>query len=61
MRSLHGESNKNDTKQLIYKGEANSQILKLTLRLPVVKWLRDGGKNWEGGNKIYTLLYRVDD
>lgn len=20
-----------------------------------------GGKNWEGGNSIYTLLYTIDD
>ena len=54
------ESNKNDTKELIYKTEINSQISKSILWLPQVKPLW-GGKNWEGGNSIYILLYKIDD
>ena len=54
------ESNKNDTKELTYKTETNSQISKPVLWLPKVKLLR-GGKKWEGENNIYTLLYKIDD
>ena len=52
------ESNKNDTKELIYKTETNPQISKPILQLPQVKPLW-GGKNGEGGNDI--LLYKIDD
>ena len=39
---LHVESNKNDTKELIYKTEINSQISKSNLRLPKEKHGREG-------------------
>ena len=48
---------KNDTKELIYKTE--TQISKPKLWLPSVKLLR-GGKNWEGGNNVHTLLCKMD-
>ena len=54
------ESNKNDTKLLIYKTETNSQVSKPILWLPQGK-LSGGGRFWESGNNIYTLLYETDD
>ena len=49
---------KSDTKKLICKTE--TQISKPILWLPWVKPLW-GRKNWEGGNNIHTLLYKIDD
>ena len=48
MISLTCGSNKNDTKELIYKTETNSQILKSNLWLPKGK-LWWGGINYGGG------------
>ena len=53
------ESNKNDTKELIYKTETNSQISKPILWLPQ-------GKPWgEGGIRrmgiTHTLMYKIDN
>ena len=46
---------KNDTKNLIYKTERDSQVLKSNLGSPKGKcW---GGINWKFGINIYTLLY----
>ena len=45
---------KNDTDELIYKTEIESQIQKTNLWLPKGGW---GGKNWEIEINIYTLLY----
>ena len=53
------EYNKHDTKNLFTK-QKQTQISKSILCLPWVKPL-GGGKNWEGRNNIYTLLYRIDD
>ena len=50
------EYNTNDTKELIYKTETKSKVLKLNLGLPKWHWL-GGGINWEGGININTLLY----
>ena len=42
------ESNKNDTKELIYKTEANSQISKPILEIPLWKpWRREELRGWE--------------
>ena len=49
------ESKEDDTNELIYKTEADSQTSKTNLWLP--KWERGGGINWEIGTDIYTLLY----
>ena len=56
---LYVESNKSDTKELIYKTEINSQISKSILGLPKGKsWIGgEEGKNWEYRINIYTLLY----
>lgn len=56
---LYEESNKNDTKELTYKTETNSQISKPVLWLPKVKLLRE--VEMGGENNIYTLLYKIDD
>ena len=49
------ESNKNDTKALIYNIETNSQISKSNLGLPKeIAWRR--GINYEDGIDPYTLL-----
>ena len=58
MICLYAEPNK--MIQNNYKTETNSQISKPILRLPQVKLFRRG-KNWEGGNKVYILLYKIDD
>ena len=52
MIQLYVESNKNDTKELIYKTETNSQISKAILWLPQ-------GKTWrgEGGIKRMGITY----
>ena len=50
------ESNKDDTKELIYATETNSQISKSTLWLPQLKPIGGGGENWEDENNIYTQL-----
>ena len=50
------KSNKNDTKELIYSIETNSQISKSNLGLPG----RDcgvGGINWKDRINTYILLY----
>ena len=45
------ESNKNDTKELIHKTEADAKISTPNLGLPKEKgW----GTNWEVGSDIYT-------
>ena len=49
----------NDTEELIYETETNSQISKLILRLPWVKLLW-GERNWEGGNNTYAPHKIVD-
>ena len=46
---------KNDTNELIYKTEIESQMQKTNLWLPGGK--HGGGINWEIGIDIYTLLY----
>ena len=51
---LYVESNKNNTKELIYKTETNSDF-KTNL---IVKQL-GGGKKWEGRNNIYSLPYKI--
>ena len=52
---LYVESNKNDTKALIYNIETNSQISKSNLGLPKeIAWRR--GINYEDGIDPYTLL-----
>ena len=53
------ESNKNDTKELVYNTEANSDF-KTNLKVTTVETI-GGGKNWEGGSNIYTLPYKIDD
>ena len=53
------ESNKYDTKELIYKTETNSEISKPILWLPQRKPLREGS-SWDGRNNIYTRLYKTD-
>ena len=57
------ESNKNYKLELIYKTETNSQMSKPILWFPKGKLLGGvgGGSNWEGGNNVYTLLYKIDD
>ena len=50
-------SNKNNTKEHIYKIEMNSQISKSNLYLPKGK-LWGGGINWKDGINICILLYR---
>ena len=50
---------KNDTKELIYKTETNTDF-KNESWFPQVK-LFSGGRNWKGGNNIYTLLYKIND
>lgn len=50
---------KKDTKELICKTEANSQISQPILWLPWVNTLW-GGKNWEGENDINIPLYKID-
>ena len=47
---------KNDTNELIYKTETDSQTSKTNLWLP--KGKAGGGINWEAGINIYTLLDR---
>lgn len=47
-----------EAKELIWKTETHSQISKPNLWFLSVKPLR-GGKNWEGGDNIYTLLYKT--
>ena len=47
-------------KRLIYKTETDSQIAKQILWLLQVKPF-EGRRNWEGGNNIFTLLYKIDD
>ena len=50
------ESNENDTKELIYKTETISQILKLNLWFPKEKPY--GGEiNWKDGINQCMLLY----
>ena len=51
---------KYDTKQQIYKTETNSQISRPNLMVPIGETVGEG-KNWEGGNNTYTLLYKIDD
>ena len=46
---------KNDTNEIIYKTEIDSQKQKTNLWLP--KGKGGGGVNWEFGIDIYTLLY----
>ena len=50
---------KNDTKELIYKTEANTDF-KTNLMVTIGETI-EGGKNWEGDNNIYTRLYIIDD
>ena len=57
---LYVEYNKNDKRELVYRTETNSQISKPILWLPQGKPGREG-RNWENGNSIYTLSYRVYD
>ena len=47
---LYVKSNKNDTKELIYKAETNSQISNPILELPL-------GKLWEGGVGRMEVTY----
>ena len=54
---LYVESKKNDTNELIYKTETNSQISKTNLWLPKGKRGVGGGINQELGTNIHTLLY----
>ena len=48
------ESKKNDTNELIYRTETDSQTSKTNLRLP--KGKGGEGINWEFGINRYTLL-----
>ena len=57
---IYVESTTKDMKELNGKTETNSQVSKPILWLSQVKPL-GGGKNWEGGNNIDTLLYKIDD
>ena len=53
--------NKNETKELIKQKLID---FKTNLMVTTVKTIVEtigGGKNWEGGNNIYTLLYKIDD
>ena len=54
--NLCAESKENDTNELIYKTETDSQIQKTNLWLPKGKgpW---GGINWEFGIDTYTLSH----
>ena len=47
--------NKNNTSEIIYKTEIDSQTYKTNLWLP--KGKAGAGINWEFGIKIYTQLY----
>ena len=49
---------KNDTKELIYKTETNVDF-KANLMVTIVEIF--GGGNWEVGNNIHTLQYKIDD
>ena len=51
---------KYDTKEQIYKTETNSQISRPNLMVPIGETVGEG-KNWEGGNNTYTLLYKIAD
>ena len=53
---LYVESNKNDTKELVYKTETD---FKTSLMVTIVEIV--GRKNWEDGNNIYTPMYKRDD
>ena len=51
----HVESKNMGMDEFVYKTEVDSQIQKTNLWLPgYEEW---GGKNWEIGIDIYTLLY----
>ena len=52
------ESNKNDTKQLLYKTNKFTDF-KTNLMITTGETLE--GTNWEGENNKYTLLYKIDD
>ena len=56
----HQVSKKREKKVLFLKNGDKFRDFKTNLMIAIseIIW---GGKNWEGGNNIYTLLYKIDD
>ena len=50
---------KNDTNELIYKTETDSQTSRMNLWLPEGKGWGGGGIHWEFGINIHTPLYII--
>ena len=61
MIQLYVESNKNDTKELIYKTETNSQISKPILWLVTISETTAGREELGGWEYVYTLLHKIDE
>ena len=53
------ESNKNDTKKPLFTKQKHTQ--KFQVQSYGYHTRNSGGGNWEDGNNVYTLSYKIDD
>ena len=49
------------TQKILFMKQKQTHRFQNNLMVTIDKTMGGGWKNWEGGNNIYTLLYKIDD